>query len=156
MLMTLLSMLGGGLLRMAPELLSLWNKKTDNQHELAMMDKQLELARFKGQDERETIALQGDINLNLAEISATIEGVKAQAQVTGIRWVDALNFLVRPLATYYFLLMYGVVKAATLAVALQQSEKWTAIISCWSADDAATLAGILSFWFVGRVFDKRK
>lgn len=156
MLTTLLSLLGGGLMRMLPEFLSIWNKKTDNQHELAMMDKQLELARFKGQDERETIALQGSIDFDLAAMQATIEGVKAQGQLTGIRWVDAMNFLVRPLATYYFLLVYGVVKLARLVIAIQETNPWVAIITCWTEDDATILSGILAFWFVGRVFDKRK
>lgn len=156
MLTTLLSLLSGGLMRVLPELLALWNKATDNKHELAMMDKQLELARFKGQDERETVALQGKIDFDLAAMQATMEGVKAQAQVTGIRWVDALNFLVRPLTTYYFLLMYGVVKVARLVIAIQESNPWVAVITCWTEDDAAILSGILAFWFVGRVFEKRK
>lgn len=156
MLLTLLSMFGGGFMRMLPELIGWLNKRTDNDHELALMDKQLALAQFKGQDDRETIALQGDINQTLAMLDAQKEALRGQMQMTGIGFVDALNFLVRPLTTYYFLLFYGIVKTATISVALSAANSWTAIIQCWTPDDAAILSGILAFWFVGRVFDKKK
>ncbi|GAB3416594.1 hypothetical protein NX774_12275 [Massilia agilis] len=156
MLMTLISLLGGGVMRLLPELIGLWNKATDNKHELAMMDKQLELQRFKGQDERETISLQGDI----AEVGALLDAQKAalagQMQLTGVRWADALNFLVRPATTYFFLLLFGLVKLATIVLAFQQTDAWHAILQSWDADDRATLSGILAFWFVGRVFDNRQ
>jgi hypothetical protein len=148
-------MLGGGFMRLLPELLGLWNKVADNKHELALMDKQLALAEFKGQDDRQTIALQGDINQTLALLDAQKEALKGQMQPTGIRFVDALNFLVRPLTTYYFLGMYGVVKLAQLALAFQQTDAWHAIIQCWTEDDGSILSGILAFWFVGRVFEKK-
>jgi hypothetical protein len=156
MFLTILSMLSGGLMRLLPEVLGLLNKKTDYTHELEMMDKQLEFQKWKGQDERETVALQGDISETMALLDAQKEAVKGQMQVTGVRFVDGMNFLVRPLTTYYFLLMYGVFKVATLVTALHQYDAWTAIICCWTADDATMLSGILAFWFVGRVFDKKQ
>lgn len=156
MLMTLISMLGGGLLRMAPEVFTFLNKGKDYAHELAMMDKQIELAKSKSADDRATMTLQGDISQVAAMLDAQKEAVKAQMQLTGNRFADALNFLVRPLTTYYYLGMYGLVKFATLQVALRQADAWTAIKGCWTVDDAAVLSGILAFWFVGRVFDKKQ
>jgi len=155
MILTLLSMFGGGLMRLLPELIGLWNKATDNKHELSMMDKQLELAKFKGQDDRETIAVQGDISQTLALLDAQKSAVQGQMQKTGIRFVDALNFLVRPATTYFFLALFGAVKLATIVLAVQQTDAWHAILQAWDADDRATLSGILAFWFVGRVFDKK-
>ena len=158
MILTLLSMLGGGFLRMLPEVIGLWNKKTDNAHELAMMDKQLELQKSKAADDRATLEVQGNIQEIVGLLDAQKEALKGQMQPTGIRLVDALNWLVRPLTTYYFLILYGLVKASMLMVALNTPglDTWHAIIQCWSADDAQTLSGILAFWFVGRVFDKKQ
>lgn len=156
MLMTLISMLGGGLLRMAPEVFSFLNKGKDYAHELAMMDKQIEVAKAKAADDRETMTVQGDITQVAAMMDAQKEALKGQMQLVGNPFADALNFLVRPLTTYYYLGIYGLVKFATLEVAMREADKWTAIKQCWTADDAAVLSGILAFWFVGRVFDKKQ
>lgn len=156
MLMTLLSLLGGGLMRALPELIGLWNKKTDNAHELAMLDKQVELEKTRSDARKDEIVTQGDIDQTLALLASQKSALETQMQKVGIRWVDALNFLVRPLTTYFFLGMYGLVKVAMLVIALRAADPWTAIIQCWSVDDGAILSGILSFWFVGRVFDKKK
>lgn len=165
--MTLLSGLGGGILRVVPELIAFFNKKADNSHELAMMDKQIELQKMKGADDRALVAAQGEqtratvltegeIKTQLSQLDAIREALKDQMQKTGFFIIDCLNFLVRPITTYYYLGLYGFVKYAMIQVAMQQADKWGAVKSCWSAEDAAVLAGILSFWFVGRVFDKKK
>jgi hypothetical protein len=156
MIMTLLSMLGGGLMRMLPELIGFMNKKTDNAHELAMLDRQFQLESTRSAARVHEIEVQGDISQTLALLDAQKEALRGQMQLAGIWWVDALNFLVRPLTTYYFLVFYGIVKLATIVVAMRAADPWVSIIQCWSKDDAAILAGILSFWFVGRVFDKSK
>ena len=77
-------------------------------------------------------------------------------QKTGFWFVDALNFLVRPLATYYFLGCYGIVKTAMIVTAMREADPWLSVVSCWADQDAQILSGILAFWFVGRVFDKQK
>ena len=156
MLITLLSLFGGGLMRALPEFVGLWNKKTDNAHELAMLDRQFQLEQTRAAARHDDIVTQGGIDEMLALLDAQKSALAGQMQKVGIKWVDALNFLVRPLTTYYFLGMYGLVKLSMIVVALRAVDPWVAIIQCWSADDAAILAGILSFWFVGRVFDKKQ
>ncbi len=155
MLLTLLSMLGGGLMRLLPEILGVLNKKTDNAHELAMLDRQFQLEQSRATAHMEEVRYQGDSDQIIALLDAQKAALTSQAQMTGIRWVDALNFLVRPLTTYYFLFFYGLVKLAMLVVAMRYSDAWLAILKVWTADDAAILSGILAFWFVGRVFDKK-
>ena len=154
MIMTLLSLFGGGIMRLLPEVFALFNKKTDYVHELAMLDRQAELEKTRESSRRETIMVQGDISETLALLDAQKAAITGQMQKTGMWFVDALNFLVRPLTTYFFLLMYGVVKVATLVVALQTMDPWVAIIQCWSPDDGAILSGILGFWFMGRTVDR--
>lgn len=164
----LISLLGGGLLRLFPELIGLWNKKTDNAHELKMMDKQIELQRTKGADDRALVIEQshaalslGEQTNNAAEVLAMLDAQKSalqgQMQKIGIWWVDAMNFLVRPVTTYYFLAFHFIAKVCMLVVAFQSgNDMWKNISSVYGKEDAAVLLGILSFWFVGRVFDKKK
>lgn len=167
MWMTLISMLGGGLMRMLPEVVAFFNKSTDNAHELAMLDKQMQLeqarvaAQVQGQQalaasQLQLAETQGDINQAIAQLAAQQSAVAGQMQKVGIGWVDALNFAVRPLTTYYFLAFYGGMKLAMLVVALQMPDPWHAVIGLWTDDDKAILSGILSFWFVGRVLDKKQ
>lgn len=156
MILSLLSMLGGGLLRMLPELIGFLNKKTDNAHELAMLDRQFQLEATRSAARVHEIEVQGDISQSISMLTAQTEALRGQMQKVGIWWVDAMNFLVRPLTTYLFLGMYCLVKVATLAVALRSMDPWGAILQVWNADDGAILSGILAFWFVGRVFDKKQ
>lgn len=167
-LSTILSMLGGGFMRLLPELLGIWNKITDNKHELALMDKQIELQKQKGIDDRETalvhgniaqqaVMTKGEIDQALALLDANKSALETQMQKTGIKIVDTLNFLVRPVTTYYFLALHGLAKVAMFVIALQANlNTWEAIKEIYGAQDVVILSGILSFWFVGRVFDKNK
>ncbi len=156
MILSLITLFGGGLMRLLPEVFSFLNKKTDNSHELAMMDRQLELQKSKSADDRETIQVQGNIDQTLALLDAQKAAIEGQMQKLGIWWVDALNFLVRPLSTYFFLCFYGLVKLAMIVIAMRAVDPWTAIVQCWGVPDSGILTGILGFWFVGRVFDKQK
>jgi len=150
-------MLGGGLMRLAPEFITLFNKKADNKHELEMLDRQIQLEQFQSEHKRQEIVITGDFNEALAVLDAQKEAVKGQMQLTGMKWVDALNFLVRPLTTYYMLALYGIAKIAMFVVALNSGiSGWESILMIYGEDDKSILAGILSFWFVGRVLDKRK
>lgn len=157
MILTLLSMLGGGLMRLLPELFVFLNKKTDNTHELAMLDRQFQLESTRSANHISEIETQGGIDQMLAMLSAQKDALQGQMQKTGISLVDALNFLVRPLTTYYVLLMYGAAKLAMFMVATQTGlTGWDAILKIYDSEDRAILASILAFWFVGRVFDSKK
>lgn len=156
MILTLLSMFGGGLMRLLPEVFSFLNKKTDNKHELDMLDKQFALESTRAAARVHEIEVQGNINETLALLEAQKEAQKSQMQITNVGWVDAANFLVRPITTYYFLLMYGAAKAAMFVTAIYGDVTgWEAILRIYDAEDRAILASILAFWFVGRVFDKK-
>lgn len=157
MILALLSMLGGGLMRLLPEVFSLLNKSADNAHELAMLDRQAELEKTRAASRMDELTTAGDINQMLAMLDAQKTALSGQMQVLGVWWVDALNFLVRPLTTYYFLLLYGAAKLAMFVVALQSGiSGWEAILRIYDTDDKAILSGILGFWFIGRVFDKKQ
>lgn len=153
---TLLSLISGGLLRFLPELLKFFTVKQDNSHELAMMDKQIELQKLNADNAYRAQEKQLDSAEIIALMDAQKSALAGQFQKTGFMIVDALNFLVRPVAAYYFMGGYGIFKTAALIVALRTSDPWTSVLSIWTAQDTNILGSILSFYFVGRVFDKQK
>lgn len=168
MILSLLGMLGGGFMRLLPELIAFFNKKTDNSHELAMLDKQFQLETTRAETRRAEqkeittahmaeITYQGDNQKMLALLDAQKSALEGQMQKIGVWWVDALNFLVRPVATYYMMALYGLAKLAMFMVAVKSGiGGWESILKIYDAEDRAILSGILAFWFVGRVFDKRQ
>ena len=95
--------------------------------------------------------------MTLAEVDAIGEAFKEQsatAQAAG-KFVAGISALVRPFVTYLFVIAYAAVKAAGFAIALEQGGDWKQVLTTmWGVDDMAVLNMILSFWFVGRVYER--
>lgn len=152
MIETLLGGLMGGLFRLAPEVFKFFDKKNDRAHELAMMDKTLEATKLEGQNK---LGLQQEVTYGQG-IDALTTAVAAQGKQTGIKFVDALSALVRPVITYWFMAIYMMVKTTGIYLVVQSTGDWSAAIkTAWSPDDMAIFAGILNFWFLSRVFDRK-
>ena len=128
-----------------PKAIQYFQTKTDNKHELAVMDKQIERDKFQHEYKIEEINVTADI-----EESKALEK-RAQVTITGVKWIDSLlallNGLVRPTVTYYFILLYGAVKGAMFYIALDAMDPAQAILSIWQPEDKALLAMVLAYWF---------
>lgn len=152
MLITLLGSLLGGCFRLLPELIKWLDRRDDRKHELDMFDRQLEADKLRGQ-----LALQqAETAISASEIQAIIEATKAQATATGIRWVDGLNSLMRPLITFWWVIvLYSVALACQYTTLLGQGFSGAdAVLRLWGADEKAIVASIISFWFVDRSLRK--
>lgn len=148
MLTTLLGTVFGGMFRLAPEVFKIFERKDERKHELAMFDKQLEADRLRGQ-----IAIeQTNAAIGAAEVAAIIEATKAQGTQTGIKWVDAVNSLMRPLITFWWaIFLYTTALVAQYVVLLNQGYGGLdAILKLWGPDEKAICASIISFWFCDR------
>lgn len=155
MLETLLGGVFGGLLRLAPEALKLWDRKDERKHELAMLEHEHEFAKTRAELEMHT----SDNQLVAHELDAISSAFQEQSQTAqaGGKFVSAISALVRPTVTYIFILVYALVKVASYALALAQGGDWSAVlVGLWGTDDAAILNMILSFWFVGRVYERSR
>lgn len=152
---TLLGGVFGGVLRLAPEALKFFDRKGERSHELAMLDAEMKFAQVKG----EIAMRQTEAQMTMAEVTAIGEAFKEQsatAQAAG-KWVAAISALVRPFVTYLFVIAYAAVKIAAFLIALEQNGDWKQVITAmWGVDDMAVLNMILSFWFVGRVYERTR
>ena len=155
MIETLLGGLLGGAFRLAPEILKWLDRKGERGHELAMQDKALEFEKLRGAQRMGEIGAAADGAWNTGSIEALKEAVAAQGQRSGIGWADALSASVRPVITYWFMALYCAAKTATFAAGVSAGAGWgDAILHAWTDADQALWAGVLNFWFLGRVFDR--
>jgi hypothetical protein len=156
MIETLVGTLFGGIFRMAPEILKWMDRKDERAHELSMFDKQLEADKLKGDQAVAQINAQADATIGAAEVQAIIEATKAQATPSGIKWVDAINSLMRPTITFWWVIvLYSTALVAQYVALLGNSTDYLqAILKLWGPDEKAIVASIISFWFVDRSLRK--
>ena len=155
MIETLLGGLLGGAFRLAPEVLKWFDRQGERVHELAMQDKALEFEKLRGAQRMSEIGAAADGAWNTGAIETLRDAVRSQGEKIGIAWADALSSTVRPVITYWFMALYCAAKTAAFAAALSAGADWgTAVLHAWTEADQALWAGVLNFWFLGRVFDK--
>lgn len=156
MIETLVGTLFGGLFRMAPEILKWMDRKDERKHELSMFEKQLEADTLKGNQALEQINAQAAAAMGASEIQALIEATKAQATVTGVKWIDGINALMRPLITFWWVVvLYTVALVAQFFFLIDSGEPTVqAVIALWGVEEKALVASIVSFWFVDRSLRK--
>jgi hypothetical protein len=168
-IMTLIGALGGGGLRLIPEIISAWSNRPSktNAVELAHID--LDRTRAELDAKLETAKLgpenyeaEARAAVARAEAETKLLAMKAQAHLSGVQWVDALNLSVRPITTFLMLALYIifkliVIRDAVIQAAGPSSATVTSLaVLIWTEDDAAIFSGILSYWFADSAIARRK
>lgn len=156
MIETLLGGLLGGAFRLAPELLKWLDRKGERGHELSMQDKALEFEKLRGAQKMAEIGASSDAAWNAGALEALKDAVRGQNEKTGVKWADALSSSVRPVITYLLVGMYCSVKVATFVGSVQSGVGFgESMVASWTEADQALLSGILNFWFISRVWERR-
>ncbi|MGF6607072.1 type II secretory pathway pseudopilin PulG [Paraburkholderia sp. WSM4175] len=167
-IMTLIGALGGGALRLLPEMISAWTNRQQKENAVRLAElhvdevraelaSRLELAHLGA----ENIEAERQLELDKAKAASMVIAQQAQAQLSGVRWVDALTLSVRPVATYLMLLLYIAFKLIVIRDAVIQSAApgpatVTSLVEVvWNEDDAAIFAAVLTFWFADSVLVRR-
>lgn len=146
----------GGVARLAPEVLGFFDKKNERKHELALGQQQFELVKLQGNNTLAAATITADSAAITASISAIQEAYKSQGN-SGVKWADAISTLVRPWITFVVFHTWLAVKIAAYVALTAKGISWdTALVTMWTGDDVAMLAGVTNFWFLSRVFEKRK
>lgn len=155
MIETLFGGILGGLFRMAPEVIKWLDRKNEREHELKMVQAEMEFAKIRG----EIAMREAEARMTVAELDAMAEALKEQGQTARAagKFVAAVSALVRPMVTYWFVVLYSAVKVIGMAMAIQAGGDWKqVVVTSWSQDDQAMLMLVLTFWFVGRVWERNK
>jgi hypothetical protein len=144
----------GGLFRLAPEVLKLLDSKNARAHELGMLQAEMQLATMRGEQEMR----RTEASMTIAELDAVSQALKEQGQTArAAGWfVAALSALVRPLVTYWFVTMYSAVKIVGMLMAAAAGAYWQEVlVQHWTEQDMSILMMLLTFWFVGRVYERK-
>jgi hypothetical protein len=145
----------GGVFRLIPEGLKLFDRKNERAHELAMLEAEMKFAGMRADHEMRKI----DASMTISEMDAIGNAIKEQGQTARAAggFVSAISALVRPLVTYWFVMMYSAVKIVTMTMAVSDGADWKAVlIENWTEEDMALLVMVLTFWFVGRVYERTR
>lgn len=133
----------------------IFGRKGERGHELAMQDKALEFEKLRGATRMAEINAAADAAWNSGAVEALREAVTAQRRHSRAKWADALSISVRPVITYWFMALYCAAKTAAFVGAVDAGVDWMpAVQAAWTEADQALWAGVLNFWFIGRVFDR--
>lgn len=138
----------GPLVRMVPEVIKFMDRKNEREHELRMVAASLEADKAKYSAQLGIAELQADVGIHTAGVAALQEALKGQFQLTGNKWIDGLNMSVRPVITYAFFSLYAGIK-------FQMLYEGATLLQIWTETDMGLFSGILGFYFMGRVFDRK-
>ena len=155
----ILETLGGGLLgglfRLAPEVIKIFDAKNERSHELKMLEAEMAFAKLDAEREMH----RTDSAMTIAELDAMGAALKEQGQTARAagKFVAGLSASVRPITTYWLLFLYSAVKFVSILMAVQAGGDWKEVlISNWAAEDMAMLSMTLSFWFLDRTVTKMR
>jgi hypothetical protein len=144
-MMTLLASIAGFITSIIPEFVRLKKEKHDKEHELKIIDRQIEYSKLCQGNDISTLGIKRD----LSEISALYSTYK-----TGINWVDTFNGTVRPMITYCFFGFYVYIKSIQYKYMVNMDIVLENVELIWNSDDQTIFAGIISFYFGQRAFNK--
>lgn len=148
----------GGIFRLAPEVLKFFDKKNERQHELAMFDKQCDLEKVRGQQKLAEIGAARDAAIDVGVMDAFNAAINQQAEMVKAAggWAAALSASVRPVVTYWVLLVWSFIHVWFAWNAwlngMPPEQVFKAIMS---PDFAALLSGTINYWFLDRTLKQR-
>ena len=129
-----------------PKVLSFFEEKRDQAHELKLMDKQLEQQIKLGEQKLQFINVDADIREPEA-----LQKNQAQITMKSSTWVVNLSATVRPVMTYLLFIEFMVLTfmLAFNWIDLQMYDR------IWSNEIQAVWAAVVSFWFGQRSFNRK-
>ena len=148
----------GGVFRLVPEFLKAYDRKNERQHELSMFDRQCKLEEQRGAQKLAEIGAAREAAIDTGVVESFKAAIDQQTEMVKAAggWVASLSASVRPVMTYYILVLYGAVKTAVIVSYAQSGMTLVQILPMvWGVDDMALLSGVVNYWILDRTLAKR-
>lgn len=153
----LLGIVFGGVSRLAQFWIETKDGQRERDHEYRMFERQIELSSRKIDTDYDM--RQMDVNLSRDEkemdlLSTAIRAQADEAKSAG-GWVAKLSASVRPVISYWLLVIYSIAKGASLYLVVRSGvDLVVAITQAYTEFDGALLGAIVAFWFADRSLRK--
>jgi|AntAceMinimDraft_11_1070367.scaffolds.fasta_scaffold15590_3 hypothetical protein len=138
-MLAIIGSLAGFFSSFIPEIFHFLKDKKDKEHELKLINLQLEALKI------------GNSRLEEIQINANAEESKYlyyyASKTSKVKWVDALSSSVRPVITYTFFLLYATLKIIDFL-------NVGSMAPIWSDEDQGIFCAVIGFWFGQRAFSK--
>ena len=154
----LLGSIFGGVFRLAPEVLKWLDKKNEREHELAMFKNQCELEAQRGQQKLAEIGAQREAAVDVGVMDAFNSAIQQQAEMVKAAggWVASMSASVRPVVTYWVLLIYTFIHVWFSYNAWCMGSPPTEVFKTMMTPDfSALLSGTINYWVLDRTLAKR-
>lgn len=148
----------GGLFRLAPEVLKWLDKKNERAHELEMFTQQCQLETLRGNQKLAEIGAQHGAAVDAGVMDAFNSAIEQQTEMVKVAggWAASLSASVRPVATYWILLLWSFAHVWFAWTAWAAGAPPEAVFKLiMSADFAALVSGTINYWFLDRTLSKR-
>lgn len=143
-MMTIIATILGFLGSIVPQGMKLYQDGKDKKHELDILKIQAQLQREGHYQRLEEVAISHDAEQQVAMYKTFFSGIK---------WIDALNALVRPVLTFSFFGLYVYIKY--MQYSFVSTESMSIIMDImWADEDQALFSSIVAFYFGNRTFNK--
>ncbi|ADR52887.1 hypothetical protein CKC_05710 [Candidatus Liberibacter solanacearum CLso-ZC1] len=154
------SFLAGGLFRFALRFVpSVFEKIADGVLEYLMQKQSIEYDKMKLEQTR----INSSTQLDLADIKYAIEElkvdqpirlarIKAQKVKSGVKWIDGLNTLIRPLTTLFWIIVYPLLVWWSVKEGIFDRSP----LSILSPFEQEIIACILGFWYTDKIVQKKR
>lgn len=152
---TVISGIFGGILRLMPELFRFLDARNERKHELDMQEVAYKFQELKGRQTLDELKEAGNVLWDSGGLAALKSAVEAQSKPSGVKWIDGLNALIRPIITLqWVILLYPAVIITTFVMLLQSDVTIVhAMNEAFGMEEKALVSFIVDFWFIGRVLD---
>jgi protein involved in temperature-dependent protein secretion len=146
-MIVLLSSLIGFLSSGIPAILKLMQDKSDKAHELAIIQLQMQAQKDIAGQQLQAIQSQAE--------SQEMIAIHNNDRPT-YTWIDTLNASVRPVIAYCFFGSYVATRIFLFQYLEQSGAAFNMLVeTLWDDQDMTILAGILSFYYGSRVFERK-
>ncbi len=127
-----------------PSILSFLEQGQKNRHQLKLLDAQAKHAEVLSKLKVEELDAQADVS----EAENIYKHASELAKANKSSFVSALQASVRPVITYFFFVVFGLIKGLAVYVAIQEGDDaYQAIINSWDEESKILFSTIISFWF---------
>jgi hypothetical protein len=148
----------GGIFRLAPEVLKFFDKKNERTHELLMFQRQCDLEQIRGQQKLAEIGAARDAAIDVGVMDAFNAAINQQAEMAKAAggWAASLSASVRPVVTYWVILLWSFVHLWFAWNAwLQGAAPREVFETMMTADFMALVSGTINYWFLDRTLKQR-